>query len=273
MKKTKKQKNKTLFEDEIKVLKKYGLWWKENPLKKGTTVFIISIVATIVDGLTVYFTLNPILKGNLVMNLLLTITASAVLDAFPSYWVIGFDKAKNQNQSIIKILLAISIISWLLVFITLCLVRIKGWQFILESSLQEQYLNQQSNVDMFIPELDKSLGLIIMIFLNAVNFGTSAAVLLSAQISYTSEKTLKARKRFSISTLLNQIKFDRQSVISEINNLENVDFQAIEETKHNSYKFRAFEEAQKQKRISVEDLAKELGDPDVSEKLLNTNKN
>ena len=193
-----KTKSKELFDGEIKVLKKQGLWYKQNFMNKSSTVFIIACIATLVDGLTVYYTLNPILKGNMVMNLLLTITASAILDIFPSYWVDSIEKIKNHQDFTVKLMMIISVVAWVFVFVCLCVVRIHGWQFVLQRTLQEQFSNQESNVDMFIPVLDKTLGIIIMLFLCFVNFATSTAVLLATAITHVSEDTTKSRQKFSI---------------------------------------------------------------------------
>lgn len=263
-----KNQSKELFNDEIKVLKKQSLWYKQNFMNKSSTVFIIACIATLVDGLTVYYTLNPILKGNMVMNLLLTITASAILDIFPSYWVDSIEKIKNHQDFTVKLMMIISVVAWVFVFVCLCVVRIHGWQFVLQSTLQEQYSNQESNVNMFIPVLDKTLGIIIMLFLCFVNFATSAAVLLATAVTHTSEETMKSRQKFSINTLLNQLRFKKEMEKQQLEDVIASDFEAYETGKHDGFKAEAEAEAQRQRKIAVEDLARELSDSDVSTKLL-----
>lgn len=263
-----KARKRELFGDEIKVLKKQGLWYKQNFMNKGSTVFIIACIATLVDGLTVYYTLNPILKGNMVMNLLLTITASAILDIFPSYWVDSIEKIRNHKDFTVKLFLIISIMAWMFVFICLCVVRIHGWQFVLQSTLQEQYSNQESNVSMFIPVLDKTLGIIIMLFLCAVNIATSAAVLLANALTHVSEETMQSRQKFSIKTVLNQIRFKKEMEKQQLEDVIASDFEAYENAKHDGFKAEAEAEANRQRKIAVEDLARELSDSDVSTKLL-----
>lgn len=260
-----------LFGDEIKVLKKQGLWYKRSFMNKSSTVFIIACIATLVDGLTVYYTLNPILKGNFVMNLLLTVTASAILDIFPSYWVDSIEKIRKHKDFTVKLFLIISVMAWMFVFICLCVVRIHGWQFVLQSTLQEQYSNQESNVDMFIPVLDKTLGITIMLFLCLVNFATSAAVLLATAITHVSEETMKSRQKFSIKTVLNQIRFKKEMEKQQLEDVIASDFEAYENAKHDGFKAEAEAEANRQRKIAVEDLARELSDPDVSTKLLSNN--
>ncbi len=260
--------SKELFDDEIKVLKRQGLWYKQNFMNKSSTVFIIACIATLVDGLTVYYTLNPILKGNMVMNLLLTITASAILDIFPSYWVDSIDKIKNHQDFTVKLMMIISVVAWMFVFVCLCVVRIHGWQFVLQSTLQEQYSNQESNVDMFIPVLDKTLGIIIMLFLCFINFATSAAVLLATAITHVSEETMKSRQKFSIKTVLNQIRFKKEMEKQQLEDVIASGFEAYENAKHDGFKAEAEAEANRQRKIAVEDLARELSDSDVSTKLL-----
>lgn len=260
-----------LFGDEIKVLKKQGLWYKRSFMNKSSTVFIIACIATLVDGLTVYYTLNPILKGNFVMNLLLTVTASAILDIFPSYWVDSIEKIRKHKDFTVKLFLIISVMAWMFVFICLCVVRIHGWQFVLQSTLQEQYSNQESNVDMFIPVLDKTLGITIMLFLSLVNFATSAAVLLATAITHVSEETMKSRQKFSIKTVLNQIRFKKEMEKQQLEDVIASDFEAYENAKHDGFKAEAEAEANRQRKIAVEDLARELSDSDVSTKLLSNN--
>lgn len=263
--------SKELFDDEIKVLKKQCLWFKQNFMNRSSTVFIIACIATLVDGLTVYYTLNPILKGNFVMNLLLTVTASAILDIFPSYWVDSIEKIRKHKDFTVKLFLIISAMAWMFVFICLCVVRIHGWQFVLQSTLQEQYSNQESNVDMFIPVLDKTLGITIMLFLCLVNFATSAAVLLATAITHVSEETMKSRQKFSIKTVLNQIRFKKEMEKQQLEDVIASDFEAYENAKHDGFKAEAEAEANRQRKIAVEDLARELSDPDVSTKLLSNN--
>lgn len=261
-----------LFGDEIKVLKKQGLWYKRSFMNKSSTVFIIACIATLVDGLTVYYTLNPILKGNMIMNLLLTITASAILDIFPSYWVDSIEEIKNHQDFTVKLMMIISVVAWVFVFICLCVVRVYGWQFVLQSTLQEQYSIKESNVDMlFIPVLDKTLGIIIMLFLCFVNFATSAAVLLATAITHVSEETMKSRQKFSIKTVLNQIHFKKEMEKQQLEDVIASDFEAYENAKHERFKAEAKAEADRQRRIAVEDLARELSDSDVSTKLLSNN--
>lgn len=263
-----KARKRELFGDEIKVLKKQGLWYKRSFMNKSSTVFIIACIATLVDGLTVYYTLNPILKGNMIMNLLLTITASAILDIFPSYWVDSIEKIRNHKDFTVKLFLIISVMAWMFVFICLCVVRIHGWQFVLQSTLQEQYSNQESNVDMFIPVLDKTLGIIIMFFLCFVNFATSAAVLLATAITHTPEGIMKSRQKFSIKTLLNQLSLKKDTEKQQLEDVIASDFEAYENAKHDGFKAEGEAEAQRQRKIAVEDMARELSDSDVSTKLL-----
>ena len=262
--------SKELFDDEIKVLKKQCLWFKQNFMNRSSTVFIIACIATLVDGLTVYYTLNPILKGNFVMNLLLTVTASAILDIFPSYWVDSIEKIRKHKDFTVKLFLIISVMAWMFVFICLCVVRIHGWQFVLQSTLQEQYSNQESNVDMFIPVLDKTLGITIMLFLCLVNFATSA-VLLATAITHVSEEIMKSRQKFSIKTVLNQIRFKKEMEKQQLEDVIASDFEAYENAKHDGFKAEAEAEANRQRKIAVEDLARELSDSDVSTKLLSNN--
>lgn len=267
-----KARKRELFGDEIKVLKKQGLFYKQNFMNKSSTVFIIACIATLVDGLTIYYTLNPILKGNMVMNLLLTITASAILDIFPSYWVDSIEKIKNHQDFTVKLMMIISVVAWVFVFVCLCVVRIHGWQFVLQRTLQEQFSNQESNVDMFIPVLDKTLGIIIMLFLCFVNFATSAAVLLATAITHVSEDTMKSRQKFSIKTLLNQVRFNKEMEKQQLEDVIASNFEAYENAKHDGFKVEAEAEANRQRKIAVEDLARELSDSDVSTKLLGNTK-
>lgn len=266
--KDKNQSKELLFDDEIKILKQEGLWYEQSFMNKSSTVFIIACIATLVDGLTVYYTLNPILKGNMVMNLLLTVTASAILDIFPSYWVDSIEKIRKHKDFTVKLMMIISIVAWVFVFVCLSVVRIHGWQFVLQSTLQEQYLIQASNVNMFTPVLDKPLGIIIMLFLCFVNFATSAAVLLATAVTHTPEETMKSRQKFSIKTLLNQLSLKKDTEKQQLEDVIASDFETYENAKHEGWKAEAEAEANRQRKIAVEDMARELSDSDVSTKLL-----
>lgn len=157
------------------LLKRTGMLYKRDVLTRPITMFIISAMATICDGLTVYFTLDPIIKDAWYFTLLLTLTAAAILDIFPAFWEYGFESVKHSQDHFDKVLnktlLGIAIGSWGLVMIALCVIRYSAADFILESVI-ENNINANEYDDAFTPQVTTLLKMGVMTFMNLVNIGT-----------------------------------------------------------------------------------------------------
>lgn len=82
---------------------------------------------------------------------------------------------------------------------------------------------------------------------------------------------MKSRQKFSIKTVLNQIHFKKEMEKQQLKDVIALDFEAYENAKNERFKAEAKAEADRQRRIAVEDLARELSDSDVSTKLLSNN--
>lgn len=255
----------SLFNQKKKVLKKAGMWWKPNILLSAKTVFVIGLIATVIDGVTIYMSLDPILKGMLIFTLLLSCVGAAVLDLFPIYWPIAIERMREKNNSdiVVKIFFACTVITWGLVMLALCVFRFSAWEFILMEALQENSIALQESGDLYQPELSKTIGIIIMMFFNALNLATSAAVLLSSILSTKSQKEDMANKKLTLKTELEYLAAEKQQEIDQLNNVVNADYSQLDADRLDALKRLADSEAVENKIIAREVLEEELSDSDV----------
>lgn len=256
---------KSFFNQKKKVLKKAGMWWKPNVLLSAKTVFFIGLIATIIDGITIYMSLDPILKGMLIFTLLLSCVGAAVLDLFPIYWPIAIEKVngKNNTDVVIKIFFACTVITWGLVMLALCVFRFSAWDFILMEALQENSIALQESGNLYQAELSKAVGIIIMMFFNALNLATSAAVLLASVLSTKSQKEDMANKKLTLKMELEYLATEKQHEIDQLNNVVNTDYTQIDTDRLDALKRISDSEAVVNKIISREVLEEELSDSDV----------
>lgn len=252
------------------LLKRTGLLYKRDMLTRPITMFIISAIATICDGLTVYFTLDPILKDASYFTMLLTFTAAAILDIFPAFWEYGFESIKSSQErfdSVLnKILLGVAIGSWCLVMIALSLIRYSAVDFILESVIESTI--DANKYDTYTPQITPLIKFSIMTFMNLVNIGTSAAVLLASHISFTPKNERDKQKAATFSYYIENFKAELES---ERNQLEDV----INDDTTNTYEEKCADnavaiakaQAKIKQQEAVEELEKFHGDGDVTEKI------
>ncbi len=271
-------KNNTIYGDEKKILKKHGLWFKKDIAISPLMVTGISILAAVIDGLSTYYTPDPFLKGIAVFSMLITFACAIVLDVFPMYWPYAIDKVKcfkdkddNFNKIVIKTILIITIVTWCLVFLALCAFRYNGMEFILKSTIQQNKMALE-NTDVYTPLFRNSMGYILMTFLNFVNIGTSAFVLLASYLSYTPISEKKKIKQLSIETSLNEIRGKKNAEIAHLDEVINHDYANEEAAKHNAKLEEAKAQAQMKKVEAREDLAKFHHDSDVTATITDSSK-
>lgn len=256
---------KSFFNQKKKVLKKAGMWWKPNILLSGGTVFIIGLIATIIDGITIYMSLDPILKGMLIFTLLLSCVGAAVLDLFPIYWPLAIDRIKDKNNSdmVIKIFFVCTVITWFVVMLALCVFRFSAWDFILIEALQENSIALKQSGGLYQPELSKTIGIMIMMFFNALNLATSAAVLLVSVLSTKSHNEDMTNKKLRLKMELENLATEKQQEIDQLNNVINADYTQLDADKLEASKRVADSQAVTNKVIAREVLEEELSDSDV----------
>ncbi len=255
----------SLFNQKKEVLKKAGMWWKPNVLLSAKTVFVIGLIATIIDGVTIYMSLDPILKGMIIFTLLLSCVGAAVLDLFPIYWPIAIERMREKNNSdiVVKIFFACTVITWGLVLISLCVFRFSAWNFILMEALQENSIALQESGELYQPELSKAVGIIIMMFFNALNLATSAAVLLASVLSTKSQKEDKANKKLTLKMQLDNLAAEKQQEVDQLNNVAHIDYSQLDNDRLDALKRVVDSEAIVNKTIAREVLEEELSDSDV----------
>lgn len=256
-----------------KLLKRTGLLYKHDVLTRPITVFIISIMATVCDGLTVYFTLDPILKDALYFTMLLTFTAAAILDIFPAFWEYGFESIKCSqsrfDKVLTKTLLGIAIGGWGLVMLALFVIRYSSADFILESVIESTI--DANEYDTYTPQVTTLLKISIMTFMNLVNIGTSAAVLLASHISFTPKEERDKQKTATFSYYVEKMKSELESEAKQLEDVVNdEDTTTYEEKRASNAAAVAETQAKIKKQEAVEELEKQISDGDVTEKITNS---
>ena len=259
------------------LLKRTGMLYKRDVLTRPITMFIISAMATICDGLTVYFTLDPIIKDAWYFTLLLTLTAAAILDIFPAFWEYGFESVKHSQDHFDKVLnktlLGIAIGSWGLVMIALCVIRYSAADFILESVI-ENNIDANEYDDAFTPQVTTLLKMGVMTFMNLVNIGTSAAVLLASHISFTPQEEKYKQQAATFNYYVGEARSDLNVELEQLEAIVNDDTTAAYEEQRAANAVSIVEaQAEIHKTEAREELQKALGDSDVSEKLTNLSLN
>lgn len=255
----------SFFEQKKSVLKKAEMWWKPNVLLSGKTVFFIGLIATLIDGVTIYISLDPILKTMFIFTLLLSCVGAAVLDLFPIYWPLAIDRIKDKNNSdmVIKTFFVCTVITWFVVMLALCVFRFSAWDFILIEALQENSIALEESGDLYQPELSKTIGIMIMMFFNALNLATSSAVLLVSVLSTKSHNEDMTNKKLTVKTELENLAIQKQQEIDQLNTVINSDYAQIDADRLDAFKRVVDSEAVANKVIAREVLEEELSDPDV----------
>ena len=181
-------KKKKPFSGVKKSLKKLDIYWTKPILTRSAVVLAISVGAAIVDGLSINYTLSPIIKGLGIMCPLLTLAFAVVLDILPNYFTLGFLRIRNlENQEdkkqakFVKSGLFVAGIIWLVSFASLCAVRAALSPVILKEVIREFAVDKKSDfvVTPWIQQL-------LMLFLDVVNLGTSGFVLIANIVSFKS---------------------------------------------------------------------------------------
>lgn len=268
-----KEKKKSEYESEKNLLKKYGLNYKPNMLLSTAVVLIISMVACGVDGTTVYLTFDSILKGNTIFNMLMTVMAAAILDVFPMYFPLAIMKIRKHQEEkdrfyehTIKLSLIGGVATWILLFISLCLVRSFNADFIVAQQLKRQALYNVTNDGTFHAVLSSTGKHMIMLFMDVLNVGTSVGVFLASMLSTPSEKENLERKRVSYTIDWSEIVATKQN---EACQLESVINNTEQNKAHGKEEISTRREEAKSKAITAKVEAREVlestvGDSDVS---------
>lgn len=272
------RKNKNISEHEkllTKLLTKYDLNYIRNVLTLPKTAFIVSLIACIVDGMTVYRSIDRIMKGNFMLTLLMTITAAAVLDMFPGYFPIAVQRMKYYNDSedefqekIIKIALFGGIMSFIMVFTALCIVRSANIEFILSSQFEREALYQASNKRaLFQPSFSGVGAQSIVIFMDVLNLGTSLGVFLASLLTTPTEKENTHRKKYSMGLDVAVVQNKKQYEVDQLLGVIDTCEASINNTKSQigALKTEAVSQGNIEKVKAREALESVLGDSDVSD--------
>ncbi|MBS6627809.1 MAG: hypothetical protein KH282_01915 [Clostridiales bacterium] len=187
-------------DEAVELLKKTELYYKPDSLTKPFTVFVISAIAAICDAVTVFLSLDPILKGNQAITLLMTFMAAFVLDVLPSFWPYGFDYMNTYKKwgdpfraLTIKIFLVAAIVSWGLVMLFLSIVRYAAADIILINTIRE--FQDIADSGLYQPQVTGILKFALMTFMNVINIASSAAVLFAASLSYNPFSNIEKQKK------------------------------------------------------------------------------
>ena len=102
-----------------------------------------------------------------------------------------------------------------------------------------------------------------MLFFNALNLATSAAVLLVSVLSTKSHNEDMTNKKLRLKMELENLATEKQQEIDQLNNVINADYTQFDADRLEASKQVADSEAVKNKVIAREVLEEELSDPDV----------
>ena len=259
-----------------KLLKRSGSYWRKPVLTSAIVVYAFALLFTIGDALTVNFVMDKLFKDMFLFSTLLTVSMSVILDVVPAfvpilYKKLAYYKQRDENYMVtfIKASLIFAIVAWIIVFVALCIVRSVNANLIMAKSL-EAYKEMQADsaVDLTFGKMQTQ---VLMLFLDAVNLGSSAAVF---AIAASAMKSNQEDAKSLFATISVWVKEQKARFHKEKTELEPVikakkeDFVAIEEQVAldacEVAKGKAFAEEQ----YTREALLTILSDPDVCAKFI-----
>lgn len=254
------------------LLKKTGLLYKRDVLTRPVTMFIISAIATVCDGITVFISLDPLLGGAWYFNLLLTLVSAFILDLGPCYFGYGIEQIKHSpnrfDRVLNKTILTIAVCSWFLVMFALCAIRYSEVDFILESLIESTLSANEYATDSFTPQVTNALKFSIITFMNFLNIATSAFVLLASHVAFTSKEERDKQKAATFSYYIENFKAELESERKQLEDVIDDDTtNTYEEKRANNAIEVAEKQAQIKKQEAVEELEKFHSDGDVTEKI------
>lgn len=264
-------KNSKVKNHKYELLKKTGRLYKRDILTRPITVLLMSSIATICDSISIFITFDPLLLDAWYFTLIVTITGAAILDILPSFFEYSFEKIKySQDQfekNLNKTILGVAVAAWFFVMTLLCVVRFSAADYILKD-LIETNLNG-NEYDAFTPQLTTFLKFSIMSFLNVVNIGTSATVLLANRISFTSKEERDRQKDLTIKLYLeeekSELEAEKEMLTAIVHNNSTI---AYEEERAKRAKEKADALSNVKKEEAREEFVKTLGDGDITEKVI-----
>ena len=266
--------NKTLTGERL--LKMTGSYWRKPVLTSAIVVYGLAVIFTIADSLTVFFTMDKLFRDMAAFTALCTVSMGIILDVVPAFVPILYKKLAYYKQSdegymvtFIKSSLIFAIVAWVIVFVALCVVRGLNAHLIMAKSLEAyKELQADSTIDL---TFGKSQIQVLMIFLDAVNLGSSAAVFAVAASSIKSNQEDAQSLFATISVWVKEqkAKFHKEeSELKPIVDISKGDFEAIEEEIIKYAKEVAKSQAYAEEQYTREVLLSILSDPDVCAKFI-----
>lgn len=261
-------KEKKAKDPKYELLKRTGKLYKRDIFTCTATVMLISIFATISDGMSIHFSIDGILMDSKYFTMLLTCTVSAVLDISPVYYEYAIEKielSENKFKKVINTsLFALAVGTWFFVFISLCVLRYAAVDFILKDALSVS----SDAYDTFTPQITDFLKNATITLMNVSNFATSAAVVLANHISFTPKEERDKQKAATSSYYIERFKAELESERKQLEDVIDDDTtNTYEEKRANNAVEVAEKQAQIKKQEAVEELEKFHGDGDVTEKI------
>ena len=259
-----------------KLLKRTGSYWRKPVLTSAIVVYAFALLFTIGDALTVNFVMDKLFKDMFLFSTLLTVSMSVILDVVPAfvpilYKKLAYYKQRNEDYMVtfIKASFIFAIVAWIIVFVALCIVRSVNANLIMAKSL-EAYKEMQADsaVDLTFGKMQTQ---VLMLFLDAVNLGSSAAVF---AIAASAMKSNQEDAKSLFATISVWVKEQKARFHKEKTELEPVikakkeDFVAIEEEIIKYAKEVAKAQAYAEEQYTREVLLSILSDPDVCAKFI-----
>lgn len=244
------------------VFARNNLTFKKASLLSPTTVLLIGFMACIADAITIYQTIDPLIKKEVVFTLLFTLTSTAVIDIGPAYFPEAIKKLEakklsGESGTSIKCFLVLTITMCALILVAIFTLRYVGWEFIFEQTVKIN--NSFSKIHAFT----------IVTFMNFVNLATSIFVFFLSYICSNNFKEEKQLKKFTLDYSLTEEIIEIQHEIGELDRIINYNYISEEQALLKAAARSAAEEADYQKIVAREALERFTHDEDVNIKITN----
>ena len=266
--------NKTLTGE--KLLKRTGSYWRKPVLTSAIVVYSLALLFTAADALTVNYVMDKLFKDMALFTTLLTISMGLILDFLPGYIPIVYKKLAQYKQSdegymatFMRIALIFSIVTWVIVFVTLCVVRALNAHLIMSASI-EAYKEMQADSTINLT-FGTTQAQVLMLFLDAVNLGSSAAVFVVTASAMKSNQEDIQMKSITISTWVKEQKarlLKEESELRPLVDAKKGDFEAIEDEVERDAGEVAKAQAYAEEEYTRQMLLSILSDPDVVAKFI-----
>lgn len=257
-------------------LTKSGTLKKQSILFSPAFIIAITFTAVVADSSSNYICIDPMLKNNLFLNLIITLTLAFIIDILPSYFprlinrYVYYRENNRTEANINIILLSLGIFVVAITFASLFTFRHRAAEFILASTYQYYIAMAQVSDMTFVPTFTKELAQAIMIIVDIINVGSTVTVFCVWFLNTPKEEEFEKSSLIKRTIALSKIK-DKEKVQKE-QLRQVVDYGALaeEQETYTSTKDLLIAQKEVERRRAINDLAATLNDADCTQYILNT---